>query len=274
MAGDSGTAVLQAADGSVRLSFGDSPARQLMLQLESFEGDAAARDASPVPAPSAASAQLLQSLATNIWPQELRGQWVDRRAETSAVPGDASGPLAIDTLTLPHYPNNPFRSAMRIGGVGCLSDGRIAVATLMGEVWLCSGAENVGGSNKLSWQRIAAGLYRSLGMVIQQDQILVLGSDQITRLHDLNGDGEADFYECVTNEYPTTGGHDFCTSLQQTKTGDLYWSVSARDFGVAHRDSSGRIESLGSGASRSDPSGPAIAVMCIGCLTAAWHCVN
>lgn len=247
LAAGSGTAALQVTDGTVRLVFGDSPARRLTLQLETFEGDAAARDASPVTAPSAASEQLLQAISANSWPQELRGQWVDRRAETVAVPGDESGPLAIDTLTLPHYPNNPFRSAMRIGGVGCLSDGRIAVATLMGEVWLCSGAENVGGSNKLSWQRIAAGLYRSLGMVIQQDQILVLGSDQITRLHDLNGDGESDFYECVTNEFPTTGGHDFCTSLQQTRTGELYWSVSSRDFGVAHRDSSGRIESLGSG---------------------------
>lgn len=247
LAADSGTAELQVQDGSVRLVFGDRPARQLTLQLETFDGDAAARDTCPRPAGSPQSAALLQSISGNVWPPEIRGQWSEVRAETVAVPGAEAGPLAIDTLTLPHYPNNPFRSAMRIGGVGCLSDGRIAVATLMGEVWLCSGAENIGGSNRLSWQRIAAGLYRSLGLVVQQDQILVLGSDQITRLHDLNGDAEADFYECVTNEYPTTGGHDFCTSLQQSSTGDLYWSVSSRDFGVAHRDSSGRIEALGSG---------------------------
>lgn len=247
LAGDSGTAGLQVQDSSVRLVFGDRPARQLTLVLETFDGDAAARDASPPPRISPDAAPLLQSIAANVWPQDMRGQWAERRAETLAVPGTETGPLAIDTLTLPHYPNNPFRSAMRIGGVGCLSDGRIAVATLMGEVWLCSGAENIGGSNRLSWQRIAAGLYRSLGLVVQQDQILVLGSDQITRLHDLNGDSETDFYECVTNDYPTTGGHDFCTSLQQTAAGELYWSVSSRDFGVAHRDSSGRIESLGSG---------------------------
>jgi hypothetical protein len=71
----------------------------------------------------------------------------------------------------------------------------------------------------------------ALGLVVQQDQVLVLGSDQITRLHDRNGDGEADFYECVTNGYPTTGGHDFCTSLQQDGRGELYWSVSSQDFG-------------------------------------------
>ncbi|HAP07570.1 MAG TPA: hypothetical protein DCR20_07070, partial [Planctomycetaceae bacterium] len=247
LAENAGTAQLQVLDGSAQVVFGDRPARELKLQLETFDGAAEARDAQPLSAAFTDANPLLQSLSQQQWPQDLPGQWVNRRAETLAVPGDGNGPLTIDTLTLPHFPQNPFRSAMRIGGVGCLSDGRIAVATLMGEVWLCSGSENIGGSNRLSWQRIAAGLYRGLGLVVQQDQVLVLGSDQITRLHDLNGDSEADFYECVTNEYPTTGGHDFCTSLQQTRTGDLYWSVSARDFGVAHRDSSGRMESLGSG---------------------------
>jgi putative heme-binding domain-containing protein len=94
---------------------------------------------------------------------------------------------------------------------------------------------------------VASGLYRALGLVVQRDQLLVLGSDQITRLHDFNGDGEADFYECVTNAYPTTGGHDFCTSLQQDGRGELYWSVSSGDFGVAHRNSAGVIRRLGSG---------------------------
>ena len=175
------------------------------------------------------------------------GQWVHQIVRTLAQPGTEDGPVAIDTLTLPAGEANPFRTAMRIGGVGCLSDGRVVVATLMGEVWLVDGLGNVGASNELRWQRIASGLYRPLGVVIQQDQVLVLGSDQITRLHDLNGDDEADVYECVTNEFPTTGGHDFCTSLQQDAQGELYWSVSAGDYGVAHRDLAGTMKSLGNG---------------------------
>lgn len=175
------------------------------------------------------------------------GLWNQNIVKTTAVPGEESGPLAIDTITLPKFPDNPFRTAIRVGGVGCLSDGRVVIATLMGDVWLVDGLSNVGKSNELRWQRIAAGLYRALGVVVQDDKVMVLGSDQITRLHDLNGDMEADFYECVTNQYPTTGGHDFCTSLQQDRNGNLYWSVSAHDFGVAKMDSSGHIDALGSG---------------------------
>ena len=46
------------------------------------------------------------------------------------------------------------------------------------------------------------------------DKIYVLGRDQITRLHDLNGDGEADFYECFSNKMITSpAGHDFICGL-------------------------------------------------------------
>ena len=191
--------------------------------------------------------ELLTTLQNGEYPANCTARWAAQTVTTKALPGDPQAQLIIDTLTLPHYPDNPFGSAMRIGGVGVLSDGRIVVATLMGEVWLFSGTDQISNGGQLKWQRIASGLYRALGLTVQNDKILVLGSDQITRLHDLNGDDEIDFYECLTNAYPTTGGHDFCTSLQQDAQGELYWSVSARDFGVAHRNSAGQIRSLGSG---------------------------
>jgi len=177
----------------------------------------------------------------------MTGQWATKIQETMGIRGDESGPLAIDSVTLPHAPSNPFRSSMRIGGLACLDDGRVVVSTLMGEVWLVEGIDRMGQSSPLRWQRIASGFYQALGLVVQNGKILVLASDQIIRLHDLNGDNEADFYECVTNGYPTTGGHDFCTSLQQDDAGRLYWSVSSGDLGVVRMDSSGVIESLGHG---------------------------
>jgi putative heme-binding domain-containing protein len=228
---------LEVRDRTVGLVFGGQVNESVGVQLEVFpESIAAALELAMVRVPTA------KQLAAG-----APGQWTDRTAVTRSIPGTVRGGLAIDTLVLPQFPENPFRSAMRIGGVGVLSGGRAAVATLMGEVWLVSGTGEVSAGGELRWQRVAAGLYRALGLVVQQDRLLVLGSDQITRLHDRNGDGEADFYECVTNEYPTTGGHDFSTSLQQDSRGDLYWSVSAQDFGVAHRNSAGALRRLGSG---------------------------
>ena len=106
---------------------------------------------------------------------------------------------------------------MRIGGVGTLSDGRIAVCTLMGDVWIVSGIDKT--LKRLVWKRFASGLNQPLGLVVKDDQIHVIGRDQLTRLHDTNDDGEADFYECLTNEFPTARGNSFALTLHLDKPG-------------------------------------------------------
>ncbi|MCA9033573.1 MAG: c-type cytochrome [Planctomycetaceae bacterium] len=158
------------------------------------------------------------------------GQWVSQTVTTTGVPGSAGDGYAIDTLTVPFGEKNPFRTPMRLCGIGSLSDGRIVVSTLIGDVWLVTSSGD--DLKEIHWQRIAAGFYQPLGLVVHNDQIVVLGRDQVTRLHDLNGDLETDFYECLTNDYPTTPGHDFCTSLQQDQMGNLYWFTAAQNFGV------------------------------------------
>jgi azurin len=46
-------------------------------------------------------------------------------------------------------------------------------------------------------------------------------------LHDTNGDGEADFYECVSNGYITSpGGHDYICGLQRDAAGNFYTASS------------------------------------------------
>ena len=73
------------------------------------------------------------------------------------------------------------------------------------------------------------GLHQALGLAVADNKVYVLGRDQITRLHDLNDDGEADFYECFSNAYPTsTGGHDFISGLQRDRSGRFY-TASSKD---------------------------------------------
>jgi hypothetical protein len=53
----------------------------------------------------------------------------------------------------------------------------------------------------------------------------VHGRDGITRLHDLNGDGEADFYECFNNDvHVTKGFHEFSFDLQTDADGNFYFA--------------------------------------------------
>ena len=47
-------------------------------------------------------------------------------------------------------------------------------------------------------------------------------------MHDLNGDGEADFYECFNNDVLITPGfHEFAFDLQTDKEGNFYFSKAA-----------------------------------------------
>src|SRR6185295_15378321 len=77
----------------------------------------------------------------------------------------------------------------------------------------------------LTWKRFATGLNQPMGVKIVDDTVYVIGRDQITRLHDLNKDGEADFYENFNNDcYLTTNFHECCFDLQTDTAGNFYFA--------------------------------------------------
>jgi len=171
-------------------------------------------------------------------------RWADRAVTLAGSLGDASGAYAIDTLTIPSFDRNDFNLPFRVTGLALLPDKRIAVSTLAGDVWLVDGVDE--DLDKLMWKRVAAGLYQPLGMVARNDELLVIGRDQLTRLHDLNGDDEIDFYECVTNAFQTNPGHEFITSLRADKAGNLYFSSPTEGI-LKFNPNDKSIESLGNG---------------------------
>jgi glucose/arabinose dehydrogenase len=150
-------------------------------------------------------------------------RWADP-IETKGVLSKDKGPYVVDVLTLPE--KNPWRAKMRIGGIDFFSDmTRAAVCTWDGDVWIVSNIDS--SLEKLVWKRFATGLYQPLGLRIVNDQIYTVGHDQITRLHDLNGDGEADFYENFNNDWElTTAFHSFCFDLQTDPKGNFYFGFN------------------------------------------------
>ena len=133
--------------------------------------------------------------------------------------GSGNGSFAVDTLTIPY--ENPYKALFFCTGLDFLPDGRIAVCTAHGDVWLVSVEEAAG---TCSWQRFATGLYHPLGLKVVDGKVVVLERGQLTRLHDGNADGEADFYECVTNDWHTGGGeHSYDTCLETDPEGNFYF---------------------------------------------------
>jgi hypothetical protein len=133
--------------------------------------------------------------------------------------GNEDGPFAVDTLTIPY--KNRFGALFFCTGLDFLKDGRVAVCTCHGDVWLVTVDEKAG---TCSWQRYATGLYHPLGLKVVDGKVLVLERGQLTRLHDLNDDGEADFYECVNNDWHTgSGEHSYDTCLETDPHGNFYF---------------------------------------------------
>jgi mono/diheme cytochrome c family protein len=144
---------------------------------------------------------------------EVKGQ-LDRSAALKTY--------AVDLIPLPS--ENPWSVQTRFGGFDFFSDGkRAACSSWNGDVWIAEGID--GDLSKVTWRRFAYGMYQTLGLKIVNDVVYTQGRDQITRLRDLNGDGEADAYECFNNDVQITSGfHEFTFDLQTDKAGNFYFS--------------------------------------------------
>ncbi len=162
----------------------------------------------------------MQHGGTQRWPSVL---------ETTVESSVAKKALAVDTINYPA--NNPWFCRMRLTGFDFMKDGQTAaVCDWDGNVWLVRGLSN----DKVTWQRIASGLFQPLGLKIVDSKIFVSCRDQICILHDLNGDGETDFYENFNNDHQVTEHfHEFAMGLQTDGDGNFYYAKSACHARVA-----------------------------------------
>jgi putative heme-binding domain-containing protein len=151
------------------------------------------------------------------WPEIL---------QAPSTMGKNDGPFAVDTFELPV--KNPWSAQLRLTGFDFYPDGkRAAVCSWDGDVWIVSGLDTP--QRGLSWQRIASGLFQPLGLKLRDGEIFVCCRDQIVRLHDLNRDGETDYYECFNNDHQVTEHfHEFAMGLQTDADGNFYYAKSGR----------------------------------------------
>src|SRR5262249_35758540 len=140
-----------------------------------------------------------RSGSTPRWPLDLA---------TDPAIGRDDGPFAVDLLTPPE--NNPWLAQTRLTGLDFFADGdRAAVSSWDGDLWLGSGLNRLPAasgppSSRLSWRRIASGLFQPLGVKVIRETIHVTCRDQLAILRDTNDDGEVDFVECLNNDHQVT----------------------------------------------------------------------
>jgi glucose/arabinose dehydrogenase len=176
-----------------------------------------------------------------------------RWGEPIQVAGKVSpepGPYVVDTITVPE--TNRFNSWIRCSGLDFFSDGsRAAVCSVSGDVWLLSNIDDK--LDRVTWKRFATGLFQPLGLRIVDDKVYVLGRDQITRLHDLNRDDEADFYENFNNDVAAFQDyHEFALDLQTDSQGNFYFAKGG-NLGNARHPHNGCVIKVSKDGSKLEP---------------------
>ncbi|HXG46415.1 MAG TPA: DUF6797 domain-containing protein, partial [Methylomirabilota bacterium] len=178
-------------------------------------------------APAAEQARFVALLKASAKPTDLAAlthggapRWT-APVTTRGSLGTGPGPYVVDTIS--EALTNPWSARTFFGGFDFFPDGRVALCTFHGDVWIVSGVDDK--LEKLTWKRFATGLFQPLGLKVVEGKIYVTGRDQITRLHDLNQDGEADFYENFNNDTVVTDNyHEFCLDLQTDRAGNFYYA--------------------------------------------------
>ncbi|MEL7497892.1 MAG: LamG-like jellyroll fold domain-containing protein [Planctomycetota bacterium] len=154
---------------------------------------------------------------------------------TKLIRGEGQGPFAVDVFERPK--SNPWNCRLRLTGIDFMPDRNTAVVTAWdGSVWMVSGlgaTEQVNrqpnaGKEELRWRRFAYGLFQPLGVKVVEGTPFVICRDQLVALHDLNGDGEADWYENFNSDHQVTEHfHEFAAGLQTDEQNNFYYAKCA-----------------------------------------------
>ncbi|GAB3781286.1 hypothetical protein GCM10028818_35070 [Spirosoma horti] len=127
------------------------------------------------------------------------------------------------------------------GGLSFLPDGRMAACFHRGEVMLYN-------PKTKTWKLFAEGLHDPLGVIaVSNRELLVIQRPELTRLTDTNGDGLADLYETVTDQFGMSGNyHEFAFGPVRDAKGNLYISLNTASNGAGIRDEvRGQYDALG-----------------------------
>jgi glucose/arabinose dehydrogenase len=115
---------------------------------------------------------------------------------------------------------------LEASGLAFLADGRLAVATRKGDVWLLSQLDAQSPA-EVVYQRFATGLHEPLGLIEHQGTLLVMQRAELTRLIDRDGDDICDEYQTVATGWGVTGNyHEYAFGPEVDREGQLWLTLN------------------------------------------------
>jgi glucose/arabinose dehydrogenase len=132
-------------------------------------------------------------------------------------------PVESDYYKLESLPI-PAEAFLEAGGLEVMPDGRLAVSSRRGEIWMFDSplAKDV---ESIDANLYARGLHEVLGLASRSGWLYCIQRGELTRMKDTNDDGRADIFETVNDEWEINGDyHEYAFSSKFDKNGHL-WSV-------------------------------------------------
>jgi hypothetical protein len=145
------------------------------------------------------------------------------------------GPYTVETIQMPDGLTS------ETGGIAFTPDGRLVACFIRGEVMIYD-------PKTMQWKLFASGLHEPLGiMVVSNSEFIIMQRPELTRVKDTDGDGVADLYENLTDDFGLSKNyHEFAYGPVKDKEGNLYISLNtASPGGNVAPEIRGRFNPLG-----------------------------
>ncbi len=119
----------------------------------------------------------------------------------------------------------PEGVVLEAGAICQLSDGRLAVGTRRGEIWIIDQPES-GAVPSERFHLFAQGLHEPLGLAERDGWLYVVQRPDVSRIRDTDGDGLADEFEVVAEPWEISGDyHEYNFGSKFDGAGNL-WTTS------------------------------------------------
>lgn len=141
-----------------------------------------------------------------------------------SIGGALAAPYKVETIATP-----PGLSA-EVGGVTFLPDGRLAACFHRGEIYLYDTTTKL-------WTLFADGLHDPLGLVaLSNTELVVMQRPELTRIRDTDGDGVADDFQTITDDFGMSGNyHEFAFGPVLDRDGNFLIALNVASNGAGIR---------------------------------------
>jgi hypothetical protein len=138
--------------------------------------------------------------------EDLGGMWGTASEEAKYYP----------IVNIPIPPQIP----MRPGGFEILPDGRLAVGTRRGDIYFIKGAFET--PPVPQYHLFASGQDEIFSLAWKDGAMTAVSFGEVTRITDTNGDGVADNYDTLTNNWGYAEGHEFAFASKHDPEGNIW----------------------------------------------------